>query len=732
MTKTIFKTLSIVFLFLIIIIFYLSYFGIKTDKFNNRINKKILEINNRVNLELDNVNFLLNPYNFTINVVATNPKIYLGKNKLVLDKFKTNISLKALLNSQFLIDDLQISTKKSEIKDVILLIRSFKNSTELFVLNRLIKSGSMTANISLNFDDEGRIKDDYQINGLVKQSEVNFLNQFKLRNLNFNFDIRKNRFFLTEIKTDLNNIKLISSLIDINKKNNLFLVKGSITSNKKDFDKKQLDILAKTLFENLDIEKIRFSSINDFSFNISKKLKLSNLNIESRVTLNQLDIKKNILNLKSYFPAFDNKFKFTNHEIKINFNKDKLDIVGKGEVSIADKSDSLTYKIERKNDEFIFHTNIGLKNKKLLIKFLDFKKKEGLESSILIKGNFKKNDAIKFNLISFEEKNNKIFTTNLYLNKNLKITNIDTFNMRYLNNKKIKNQLILKKINSDYTITGESFDATKLINKIMLNTEESYSLFNNLNSKIDVKIDKTFIDDVNFINNLSGTLIFTNNKIDNLDLKSIFPNNKKINLSIKTNAKQEKVTKLLTDYPKPLIKRYDFIKGFEEGFLVYHSVKKDEISNTLLTIQNFKVNEVPVFAKLLSLASLQGIADLLTGDGIRFTDLEMKFSNKKGLTTIEEMFATGPAVSILMEGYIESNKLISLRGTLVPATTINKYIASIPILGDILIGQKTGEGVFGVSFKIKGGPKNLETTVNPIKTLTPRFISRTLKKLKNS
>ena len=210
MTKTIFKTLSIVFLFLIIIIFYLSYFGIKTDKFNNRINKKILEINNRVNLELDNVNLLLNPYNFTINVVATNPKIYLGKNKLALDKFKTNISLKALLNSQFLIDDLQISTKKSKIKDVILLIRSFKNSTELFVLNRLIKSGSMTANISLNFDDEGRIKDDYQINGLVKQSEVNFLNQFKLRNLNFNFDIRKNRFFLTEIKTDLNNIRLIS------------------------------------------------------------------------------------------------------------------------------------------------------------------------------------------------------------------------------------------------------------------------------------------------------------------------------------------------------------------------------------------------------------------------------------------------------------------------------------------------------------------------------------------
>ena len=110
----------------------------------------------------------------------------------------------------------------------------------------------------------------------------------------------------------------------------------------------------------------------------------------------------------------------------------------------------------------------------------------------------------------------------------------------------------------------------------------------------------------------------------------------------------------------------------------------------------------------------------------------MKFSNRKGLTTIEEMYAIGPAVSILMDGYIESNKLISLNGTLVPATTINRSIASIPILGDILIGKKTGEGVFGVSYKIKGTKDNLETTVNPIKTLTPRFITRTLEKIKKN
>ena len=85
-----------------------------------------------------------------------------------------------------------------------------------------------------------------------------------------------------------------------------------------------------------------------------------------------------------------------------------------------------------------------------------------------------------------------------------------------------------------------------------------------------------------------------------------------------------------------------------------------------------------------------------------------------------------------MSGYVENKKLVSLRGTLVPATTINKTIGSIPLLGKILVGTKVGEGVFGVSFKMKGMPGKIKTTINPIKTLTPRFITKALEKSKRS
>ena len=116
-----------------------------------------------------------------------------------------------------------------------------------------------------------------------------------------------------------------------------------------------------------------------------------------------------------------------------------------------------------------------------------------------------------------------------------------------------------------------------------------------------------------------------------------------------------------------------------------------------MKIYDFKLKELPALTKLLTLASLQGIADLLSGEGIRFKEFEMNFENKDQIMTIEEIYAIGPAISILMSGYVEKNKLISLRGTLVPATTLNKTIGSIPFLGDILVG-KNWRGRFWCKF----------------------------------
>ena len=89
-------------------------------------------------------------------------------------------------------------------------------------------------------------------------------------------------------------------------------------------------------------------------------------------------------------------------------------------------------------------------------------------------------------------------------------------------------------------------------------------------------------------------------------------------------------------------------------------------------------------------------------------------------------------MSVLMDGYQDKDGLTSLRGTLVPAKTLNKIISKIPVIGNIIIPKEIGEGLFGISFKMKGPPGKIKTTINPIRTLTPRFIQKMIDKEKNN
>ena len=104
---------------------------------------------------------------------------------------------------------------------------------------------------------------------------------------------------------------------------------------------------------------------------------------------------------------------------------------------------------------------------------------------------------------------------------------------------------------------------------------------------------------------------------------------------------------------------------------------------------------------------------------------------KNNTIRFNEILALGPSISVLMDGYQDTN-ITSIRGTLVPAKTINKMISKIPVIGDIVIPKEVGEGLFGISFKMKGPPGKIKTSINPIRTITPRFIQKIIDKNKKA
>ena len=156
---------------------------------------------------------------------------------------------------------------------------------------------------------------------------------------------------------------------------------------------------------------------------------------------------------------------------------------------------------------------------------------------------------------------------------------------------------------------------------------------------------------------------------------------------------------------------------------MYSSIISENQSSSKLLIENFKVVNAPGMVKLLSLADLGGLADLASGEGLSFDLLEIKMEKIEDNLKLNEILAFGPSISILMEGYRNSD-LTSLKGTLVPAKTLNRIISKIPVIGDIVIPKEVGEGLFGISFKMKGPPGKIKTTINPIRTITPRFLQK--------
>ena len=198
----------------------------------------------------------------------------------------------------------------------------------------------------------------------------------------------------------------------------------------------------------------------------------------------------------------------------------------------------------------------------------------------------------------------------------------------------------------------------------------------------------------------------------------------------KNKDNSKKYLEIYSDLTRPLLSEYSFFKGLSGGKLLFTSIIDEENSISKLKIENFKVKNAPGMIKLLSLADLRGLADLAEGEGLSFDVLEIDMEKNKNFLKLNEVLALGPSISVLMEGYQDENGITSLRGTLVPAKTLNKVISRIPVIGKIVIPKEAGEGLFGISFKMKGPKGKIKTTINPIRTLTPRFIQKIIDKKK--
>ena len=721
------KTFYTFLILIITSIIYLNYFGLTTNKLNQNIQKKIQKNYPQLDLKLNDIKILLNISKLSIDLKTDYPIIKLKDQEIKLKTISTTYDVKSFFKKEFAIKNLLIDTEKNQIKKIIKLARSYKDSAQLLIIDKIIKTGNAEISTKLNFDKNGKLKEDkYEVIADIENLSIELFNKQKIDKISGNLKFLKNKVQITNLRSEYQSVELFAKNISIDKKNKNYVIEGEIDSKENFIPSSIINIF----FKNLKLKNVHLSSKNNFNFNVSNKLKVSDLKLISKINLKKADYEAESTKINKYIPNFDNKITFYNQKININFEK-KILLEGLGGFQVGEKKDNIKYNFEINKQNVKFDLDLNIRETPFKIDVINFIKEENEVINFRIIGE-KKNEKIRLREINIRKNNDIISLNEINFSKNFQVTNFKKINLKYFDKNKNKNDIsIIQNKKNIYLIEGKSFDLNKIIDQILFDKNNQIKIFDDKERIFKVNFKKNYLDSDHHILNLRGAIKIKGNDVYDMSLKSSFPNKDIISITIKTKDDQ-KVTTFYSGQAKPFVKNYKFVKGFEGGKIDFYSVKKNKISKSQLKIFEFSLKELPALTKILTLASLQGIADLLSGEGVGFEELEMNFTSKKNLIQINELYAIGPAISILMEGYVEKDKLVSLKGTLVPATTINKFVGSIPILGEILVGKKTGEGVFGVSFKLKGPPKNIKTSVNPIKTLTPRFITRTLEKIKKT
>src|SRR5690606_826908 len=106
-------------------------------------------------------------------------------------------------------------------------------------------------------------------------------------------------------------------------------------------------------------------------------------------------------------------------------------------------------------------------------------------------------------------------------------------------------------------------------------------------------------------------------------------------------------------------------------------------------ISEFRLVKAPAMARLLTLATLTGFVDLLTGEGLLFSRFTGDFVKRDGVLEVPLARAYGPSLGLTATGDIDfDSNAIDVEGTIAPAYVVNSILGNIPVIGDLLQGGK--------------------------------------------
>ena len=226
--------------------------------------------------------------------------------------------------------------------------------------------------------------------------------------------------------------------------------------------------------------------------------------------------------------------------------------------------------------------------------------------------------------------------------------------------------------------------------------------------------------------NPTGRLAHDGENWTKIDLLGKLSNAGQINLQLRTVNGQREVS-IESDDGGGVLSALDWVSTIEGGTMrlvgAFTNSGADETFAGQLSMEDFKLNEGSVTARILSLASFSGITDALAGTGITFRRAEVPFEVTDDEIKIGDAKARGADIGILASGRIDrTSDQIDLEGEIAPAYTLNSIFSNIPVIGPLLTGG--GDAIFAATYTVDGPLDDPSVSVNPLSVLTPGILRR--------
>ena len=745
------KILSIIFL-LIFVSFLILINGFKTSSFNSEIKKEIEKKIPAAQVNFVDIKISLKISDFTIKIEVNNPEFFYKKKKIDTKKIHLNLNLISFIRDQNKKPkSALVEINKTDIQGLLLLVDEFNLGSYSKYRNKIL-SGFLEGNINIDFENNNNIKFQGTLSNATLQIHENFPfatkvdSEFKYANSILDIKINNGKFSDLEIKqsrvslnhNNLNNI-LINTDIFINGSVDYLASLKEFKSISSQIFPSEMEnlhgninlsvVLDISLDNNFIIKKINSNSkfkIKDagFDFYLKKNKSKEKVIISKIHSTSELKDKNITTNGKFLANNKEINFSFNNQVNSKNFNGSFFGSIDTKDLDNYFKFDPIqglvVFKVDlsNKQNKNIANVTLDLEKSSVQLKAINYKKNPNIKATLNFLIGKKSKDNTIISRLNYNSKDTNISLSDLFLDKDYKIENFKSINIQTE-----KNSIVLNKNKKKVTVIGDSLDLREFVKLLTSRKDKKKSISKNLSANIESKIKVVYVGD-DIINNVVSAGSIKNGEYESLNIFGSFSDTETASIEIARNQKNNLVTRVISDRSRPVLSGINFAKSFSNGKINFVSEKfGKKNSRTVVTLSNYYVKKMPALANLLSLTSFTGLVDTLSGKGVFFEKSYLEYSTKNKTLKIIDAYGTGDSLGYILEGSINQNRFVSIRGNLVPAYLVNDIIRQIPILGKAITG-KQGDGIFGASFKLKGQSDSLKTTVNPIKTITPRFIQR--------